>query len=125
MTENNSFTPEEKEKIRKIKNEIDLTDSQMLLQYGAGAKQNIADFSENILRNIRAKDSGYVGELMTDLIASVEGLDFEALEKKKRSFCSFSESRSQGKEIPGPVMKSWRCRSTASKESWKRHVWKC
>ena len=44
MTENNSFTPEEKEKIRKIKNEIDLTDSQMLLQYGAGAKQNIATF---------------------------------------------------------------------------------
>ena len=101
MTENNSFTPEEKEKIRKIKNEIDLTDSQMLLQYGAGAKQNIADFSENILRNIRAKDSGYVGELMTDLIASVEGLDFEALEKKNGLSALFQKAEAKVKKFLG------------------------
>ena len=105
MTENNSFTPEEKEKIRKIKNEIDLTDSQMLLQYGAGAKQNIADFSENILRNIRAKDSGYVGELMTDLIASVEGLDFEALEKKNGLSALFQKAEAKVKKFLGQYEK--------------------
>ncbi|HIZ21904.1 MAG TPA: toxic anion resistance protein [Candidatus Blautia faecigallinarum] len=105
MTENNSFTPEEKEKIRKIKNEIDLTDSQMLLQYGAGAKQNIADFSENILRNIRAKDSGYVGELMTDLIASVEGLDFEVLEKKNGLSALFQKAEAKVKKFLGQYEK--------------------
>ena len=105
MTENNSFTPEEKEKIRKIKNEIDLTDSQMLLQYGAGAKQNIADFSENILRNIRAKDSGYVGELMTDLIASVEGLDFEALKKKNGLSALFQKAEAKVKKFLGQYEK--------------------
>ena len=68
-----SLTPEERRKVEELKEQIDLTDSQMLMQYGAGAKQNIADFSENILNNVRAKDTGYVGELMTGLIANVEG----------------------------------------------------
>ena len=49
-----------------------------------GAKQNIADFSENILNNVRAKDTGYVGELMTGLISNVEGLDFSSLEKRRK-----------------------------------------
>ena len=53
----------------------------MVMQFGAGARQNIADFSENILKNIRAKDSGYVGALMTDLVTNVEKLDFDSLEK--------------------------------------------
>lgn len=76
------FSLKERARIEEIKREIDIRDSQMLMQYGSGAKQNIADFSENILRNIRAKDSGYVGELMEDLIANVEGLDFTALENQ-------------------------------------------
>lgn len=77
-----SFSLKERARIEEIKGEIDIRDSQMLMQYGSGAKQNIADFSENILRNIRAKDSGYVGELMEDLIANVEGLDFTVLENQ-------------------------------------------
>ena len=76
------LTPEEMQKVEEIKEQIDLTDSQMLMQYGAGVKQNIADFSENILNNVRTKDTGYIGELMTGLVTSVQGLDFESLVKE-------------------------------------------
>lgn len=78
-----SFSPEERKKIEELKSQIDITDSQMLMQYGTGAKQNIADFSENILSNVRSKDSGEIGALMTDLVAKVKGLDFESLQQEK------------------------------------------
>ena len=75
------LTPEERRQADEIREQIDVRDSQMVMQFGAGARQNIADFSENILKNIRAKDSGYVGALMTDLVTNVEKLDFDSLEK--------------------------------------------
>lgn len=75
------LTPEERRQADGIREQIDVRDSQMVMQFGAGARQNIADFSENILKNIRAKDSGYVGALMTDLVTNVEKLDFDSLEK--------------------------------------------
>lgn len=77
------LTPEERQKVEEIKNQIDIRDSQMLMQYGSGAKQNIADFSENILSHVRVKDFGEVGTLMTDLVEKVRGLDFDSLEKEK------------------------------------------
>ena len=75
------LTPEERRQADEIREQIDVRDSQMVMQFGAGARQNIADFFENILKNIRAKDSGYVGALMTDLVTNVEKLDFDSLEK--------------------------------------------
>ena len=75
------LTPEERRQADEIREQIDVRDSQMVMQFGAGARQNIADFSENILKNIRAKDAGYVGALMTDLVTNVEKLDFDSLEK--------------------------------------------
>ena len=94
-----SLTPEERRKVEELKEQIDLTDSQMLMQYGAGAKQNIADFSENILNNVRAKDTGYVGELMTGLIANVEGLDFDSLEKEGGIMGIFKKAESKVKKF--------------------------
>ncbi len=76
------LTPEERRQADEIREQLDVRDSQMVMQFGAGARQNIADFSENILKNIRAKDSGYVGTLMTELVTNVEKLDFDLLEKE-------------------------------------------
>ncbi len=77
------LTEQEREQVNSLKDQIDIRNSQMLMQYGAGAKQNIADFSENILSHVRAKDSGEIGNLMTELVVKVQGLDFESLEKEK------------------------------------------
>ena len=87
------LTPDERRKVEELKEQIDLTDSQMLMQYGSGAEQNIADFSENILNNVRNKDTGYIGELMTGLVTSVQGLDFESLEKESGIMGIFKRQR--------------------------------
>ena len=44
------LTPEERRQADEIRKQIDVRDSQMVMQFGAGARQNIADFSENILK---------------------------------------------------------------------------
>ena len=56
-------------------------DSQAALQYGVGAQRNISSFSDNILTQVRSKDSGYVGELMSDLVLKVKEVDVDGLDE--------------------------------------------
>ena len=77
-----ALTPEQRERVDEIKNEIDLRDSQLAVQYGVGAQRNIAQFSDTILSNVRSRDTGQVGELMTNLLDKVEDLDIDSLEEQ-------------------------------------------
>ena len=69
---------------RKVVNDfaekIDITDSAVVLQYGAAAQKNIASFSESALGNVRNKDLGEVGDALSDLVVELKG--FGAEEKK-------------------------------------------
>lgn len=69
------ISPEDRKRIDEIKESIDLTDSQVSIQYGINAQRNIAEFSDTILNNIRSKDSGYVGDLLSGLVTKVKGFD--------------------------------------------------
>ena len=71
----------------------------MLMQYGSGARQNIAEFSGNILNNIRAKDTGYIGELMTDLVTNVQDLNFDSLEKDSGILGIFRKAEAKVKKF--------------------------
>lgn len=71
------ISPEDRKRIDEIKNAIDLTDSQASVQYGVNAQRNIAEFSDTILNNIRSKDSGYVGELLSNLVVKVKGFEID------------------------------------------------
>ena len=71
------ISPEDRKRIDEIKNAIDLTDSQASVQYGINAQRNIAEFSDTILNNIRSKDSGYVGELLSNLVVKVKGFEVD------------------------------------------------
>lgn len=53
------------------------------LQHGVAAQKNLSTFSDTILNNIRTKDTGEVGELMTDLMEKVSSLDIENIGEKK------------------------------------------
>ena len=66
--------------MEELKNSIDLMDSQITIQYGAGAQRNISDFSDNILAQVRSKDSGYVGELMSELVLKVRDVGVDQLD---------------------------------------------
>lgn len=73
------LSSEQLARVEEIKNSIDLTDSQAALQYGVGAQRSIAGFADNILSQVRSKDSGYVGELMSDLVIKVKDVGVDKL----------------------------------------------
>ena len=70
-----TLTPEELAKVEQIKDSIDMTDSEALLTYGAPAQKKIAAFSDSVLAQVRAKDSGEVGQLLNSLVTEVKEYD--------------------------------------------------
>lgn len=60
---------------------IDITDSNVVLQYGAAAQKNVSEFSENTLRQIRTKDLGEIGDTLAGLVRQLQ--DFTPEEEKK------------------------------------------
>lgn len=75
------LTPEEQKMVNDFAEKIDLTNTQMVLQYGAGSQKKIADFSENALSTIKTKDLDEIGELLTGVVGELR--DFE---KEDRGF---------------------------------------
>lgn len=57
--------------------QIDLTNSNAILQYGAGTQKKMADFSESALENVRTKDLGEIGELLSDVVKELRDFDEE------------------------------------------------
>lgn len=74
-----TFTPEEKARIAEIKESIDLTDSGSTVQYGIGAQRRLTEFTDSILENVRSKDGGQVGDLLSSLVVEVNSLDPSSL----------------------------------------------
>lgn len=70
-----TLSDKEQEVCREFAKKIDITDSTMVLQYGAGAQKHIANFSESALDKVRNKDMGTVGESLTDLVVNLKGFD--------------------------------------------------
>jgi uncharacterized protein YaaN involved in tellurite resistance len=76
------FTPEEMAQVQTIKQQINLDDSQAIITYGVGAQRDISSFADTVLGDIRNKDSGYVGEILTDLVVNIKKVDVNGLEVK-------------------------------------------
>ena len=77
------LTAEEQQAVAEFAKQIDVTNANQVLMYGAGAQKNIADFSENALNNVRTKDLGEVGEALSSLVVELKNLDFDTTEEKK------------------------------------------
>lgn len=77
-----NLSPEDRQKIDQIKNQIDLKNSSLSSVYAINAQKGIAKFSETILSEVRSKDSGEVGELMTDLLVKVNDADIQNFGEK-------------------------------------------
>ncbi len=66
-----SLTPAQRKQVDEIKSKIDLMNSGYAIQFGSVAQKNMADFSDSLLTQVRTKDSGTVGELLTDLTGKI------------------------------------------------------
>ncbi len=74
------LTEAERKMVNEFAEKIDITDSNVVLQYGAAAQKNIAGFSESTLNSVRTKDLGEIGEALSGLVVELKG--FSAPEKK-------------------------------------------
>ena len=66
-----ALTPAERQQVEEIKEKINLMDSSYALQFGSTAQKDMAAFSDSLLSQVRTKDSGQVGELLTDLSGKI------------------------------------------------------
>ena len=71
------LTEEENQAGAAFAEQIDLTNSSMILQYGAGTQKKMADFSENALENVKTKDLGEVGNLLSGVVKELKSFDEE------------------------------------------------
>lgn len=71
------LTPEEQAAVDAFANQIDITNSSMILQYGAGTQKKMADFSETALDNVKTKDLGEIGELLSGVVGELKNFDEE------------------------------------------------
>ena len=81
------LSAEEKQAVDAFSGQIDLTNSNMILQYGAGTQKKLSDFSETALENVRTKDLGEVGDLLGDVVNELK--DFDDDEEKDKGFFGF------------------------------------
>ena len=86
------LTEAERKMVDEFAQKIDVTDANLVLQYGSAAQKNIASFSENALNSVRTKDLGEVGQALSALVVELKGFGEEEDEggifgffKKKRN----------------------------------------
>lgn len=79
--EESTLTAEEKRMVDDFASKIQLNNSAMILQYGSGAQKKIADFSETALDNVRTKDLGEVGEMLSSVVTELKSFDVDENEK--------------------------------------------
>ena len=92
MIEETRLSPEEQKMVDDFAEKIDVTNSQMVLQYGAATQKKIGDFSETALDKVRTKDLGETGEMIASLVTELKG--FDAQEESKGIFGFFKRAAS-------------------------------
>lgn len=86
----------ERKMVDDFSQKIDITDSNVVLQYGAAAQKNVASFSENTLKSVRTKDLGEVGDALSSLVVQLKGFD---VEEKKGILGFFQRKRNELEEM--------------------------
>jgi len=90
----------EQKVVAEFAKQIDVTNANQVLMYGAAAQQNIASFSENALNNVRNKDLGEIGDALSGLVVELRTLDFDGDDEEKGFFAKlFRKGRNQLEEL--------------------------
>ena len=71
------LTNEERKMVDEFSTQIDLHNSNAILQYGVGTQKKMADFSSDALDNVKTKDLGEIGEMLSGVVAELKNFDEE------------------------------------------------
>jgi uncharacterized protein YaaN involved in tellurite resistance len=91
----------EQQAVRSFSEQIDITNTEQIMNYGSGAQKNISEFSDAALSSVRTKDLGEVGDMLSSLVVELKGLNFDEQEKKgflgifKKAEQSLAEKKAQ------------------------------
>lgn len=88
-----SLSPEELKMVEEFSTKIDLHNSQAILQYGVGTQKKMADFSESALKNVRTKDLGEVGNMLSSLVVDLKSFDVTEQDKGFKGLFKKSANR--------------------------------
>ena len=103
MTEEINLTAEEQAQVKEFAKQIDISNSNAILNYGAGTQKKLSDFSEKALESVRTKDMGEVGDMITKLIGELK--DFDVEENEKGLFAFFKKSSNRMTELKAQYAK--------------------
>ena len=78
---NIQLTEAEQKAVDEFKEKIDITDTNVIMQYGASCQKKIADFSDSALEGVKTKDLGEVSGMITDLVTELKGFSLEPQKK--------------------------------------------
>ncbi len=81
VVEDIQLSEEEQRMVDQFVDKIEITDSNSILQYGVGAQKKISDFSQSALNNVRTKDLGEIGDMLSSVVHELK--NFEEGEDKK------------------------------------------
>ncbi len=76
-----TLSEEEIKMVNEFAEKIDITDTDVIMSYGANSQKKISNFSTTTLENVKTKDLGQIGGMISDLV--VELKDFDAGEETK------------------------------------------
>ena len=76
------LSPAEQAAVKEFSEKIDILNTEQVMNYGSNAQKNITEFSDAALNSVRTKDLGEVGDMLSDLVIELKGLNFEPEEKK-------------------------------------------
>lgn len=93
LYEDAKLSPEERKTVEEFSGKIDIQETNTILEYGSAAQKKVSDFSDSALKNVRTKDLGEIGDLLSDLVVQLKTTDAE--EEKKGLF---GKLFSKGKE---------------------------
>lgn len=77
-----SLSPAEQAAVREFSQQIDILNTEQVMNYGSNAQKNISEFSDAALNTVRTKDLGEVGDMLSDLVVELKGMNFNQEEKK-------------------------------------------
>ena len=90
------LTAEELKQVEDFSKQIDISNTTGVMNYGVGTQKKLADFSEKAIENVRTKDMGEVGNMITDLVTELKGFEIEEDEKGIRALFKKSANKFEG-----------------------------
>ena len=89
------LSAEEKKAIDEFVEKIDVFDSTQVLQFGAASQNKISEFSDEVLEDVKTKNTGAAGELLADLVAQIKSFDGAVTADKKGLAKLFSNAKKE------------------------------